>query len=253
MESGRALIENSATPEEYEFTRGREVKSLICAPLNTKAQKFGLVLIEHKYADAFNGETVRLLDVIGQQVGIALDNARLYQRMQDLANRDGLTGIYNRLYFHERLEKEFKNADKEEYPLSLAIFDIDHFKKINDTFGHMFGDKVLKEIAKLIQGTLRKSDVLARFGGEEFIILFPRTSITEAFEKVEDLRQKIMNMVIKDEDVSVSVTVSFGLSCYPSCSRSEDELLRMSDDALYEAKTSGRNCVMVAKGCTEFF
>ncbi|MCX7710667.1 MAG: sensor domain-containing diguanylate cyclase [Clostridia bacterium] len=246
LNNAKPILENFVDCEEYTFTKGREVKSLICIPLNTKTRSFGLVLVEHKYHNAFDDNNLRLLDIIGQQVGIAMENAELYQKMQEMATIDGLTGVYNRLYFQERLKSELANAISGEYHLSLAIFDIDHFKRFNDTFGHLFGDKVLKKISEIVKGDLRNTDVLARFGGEEFIILFPHTALEEAYEKVEALRLKISKTFVKDELVTASVTVSFGISSYPSCAVSEAELLRVADDALYKAKESGRNCVKLA-------
>lgn len=246
LDSGRLLIENFVDPDEYAFTHGRDVNSLIIAPFGTKTRKFGLVLIEHKFYSAFDEGNVRLIDIISQQVGIAMENAELYQKMHELATVDGLTGVYNRLYFQERLEKEFKSAKEENYKLSLAIFDIDHFKKFNDTYGHLFGDRVIKFIAETVKNSLRSSDLIARFGGEEFVMLFPHMGLKEACDKVEKLRETIANILIKDNHISVSVTVSFGVSCYPETSRNENELVRNADDALYEAKASGRNCVKAA-------
>jgi diguanylate cyclase (GGDEF)-like protein len=251
MNRGQHIIENFADPEKYAFISGREVNSLICIPLNTKSRKFGLVLVEHKLSNAFDDENVRLLNIIAKQVGIAMENAELYQRMQELASRDGLTGVYNRQYFQTRLDMELKAAQKENYPLSLAIYDIDHFKRFNDTFGHLFGDKVLKAIVDAVSASLRKNDIIARFGGEEFIILFPRTGLNEAYEKVESLRRMISKHVIKDNLVAASVTVSFGVSCYDECALSEADLLRTADDALYEAKAAGRNCIKVARRLSE--
>lgn len=246
LKNSKPILENNVNPEEYEFTQDRDIRSLLCIPLSTKTRSFGLFLVEHKLNDAFNENNMRLLDIIGQQVGIAMENAELYQKMHEMATIDGLTGVYNRLYFQQRLKSELANAITGGYKLSLAIFDIDHFKKFNDTYGHLFGDKVLKEISKTVNGSLRKTDILARFGGEEFIMLFPHTSMEEAYEKVEALRVKISKTFVKDELVTASVTVSFGISTYPISAVSEAELLRSADDALYEAKGSGRNCVKLA-------
>ncbi len=246
LNSGTPLVENFVDPQEYQFTSGREINSLICVPLMTKTRKFGLVLIEQKYNNAFDDENARLLGVISQQVSIAMENAELYQKMQELASIDGLTEVYNRLYFHQRMAGELKSAMDNDYELSVAIFDIDFFKKFNDTFGHLFGDKVIKSIADLVKSSLRSADIIARYGGEEFIILFPRTGIKEAYAKIEVLRHKISTTVIRDELIATSVTASFGISCYPASGTTEMELLRKADQALYEAKTSGRNCVKIA-------
>lgn len=247
LKSKKSLLENFVDSKEFPFTQDREVSSLICVPLVTKTKNFGLVLVEHKYFKAFDEDNLRLLNIIGQQVSIALENAELYERMHEMATVDNLTGVYNRLYFQDRLQKEFENAQKEGYSLSLAIFDIDHFKRFNDTFGHLFGDKVLKDISNLLKSSLRSGDIIARYGGEEFVVLFPRTGLKEAYDKVEILREKIAKTVIRDELVTASVTVSFGLASYPETSSTQSELLKMADNALYEAKESGRNCVRIAK------
>ena len=247
LQKGEPILENFVDMEEYPFVEGRGIHSLLCVPLITKAKKFGLVLIEHKYFNAFDDNNLRLLNIIGQQVGIAMENVELYQRMHEMATIDSLTGIYNRLYFQERLREEFANAKKENYDLSLAIMDIDHFKRFNDTFGHPFGDKVLKHIAHLMKKSLRSGDIIARYGGEEFVILLPRTSVKEAYDKVERLRNIVAKTTIKDELVEASVTVSFGVSSYPEFANTESELLKTADNALYDAKESGRNCVRIPR------
>jgi diguanylate cyclase (GGDEF)-like protein len=247
LNNGENIMENYVDPVQYLFTLGRDVNSLICLPLNTKTRKFGLVLVEHTYSNAFDEDNLRLLNIISKQVGIVMENAELYNKMTELARKDGLTGIFNRQYFQERLEVEFCNAKRENYPLSLAIFDIDHFKKFNDTFGHMFGDKVLISIVETVSSTLRKNDIIARFGGEEFIILFPRTSLQEAYDKVEALREHISQHMIKDNLITASVTASFGVSSFDECTLTESELVKTADDALYVAKEEGRNCVRMSK------
>jgi len=258
LNSGEPVIENFVDPEEFPFVENRGINSLICIPLLARPKKFeraqqitetkkmGLVLIEHKLANAFDNNNLRLMNLIGRQVGIAMENAALYERMNEIATFDNLTKIYNRLSFQKKLEEEFESAKKNNYPLSLAIFDIDHFKRFNDTYGHLFGDKVLKHIAAVIKNSLRSGDIFARFGGEEFIILFPKTDIKRAAEKVESLRKKLEKTTIKDELVSASVTVSFGISCYPCFASTESELIKTADDALYCAKEAGRNCVKLA-------
>lgn len=246
LNNNESILENNVDPVLHAFTQGRDIHSLICVPLNTNTRKFGLVLVEHTYADAFDDGNLRLLNIIAKQVGIAMENAELYNKMTELARKDGLTGIHNRQYFQERLEVEFNNAILENYSLSLAIFDIDHFKKFNDTYGHMFGDKVLITLVETVFSTLRKNDIMARFGGEEFIILFPRTSLQEAYKKVEDLREKISKMKISDHPVTASITVSFGVSAFNECALTEKELVKTADDALYRAKAAGRNCVRMA-------
>ncbi len=245
-DEGHSMIDNAVTPEEYPFTQGRNIKSMICVPLLAKGKVLGIVLIEHSIKDAFDNENVRLLEIISQQVSIAIENARLYQQMHDLATLDGLTGAYNRLFFQDKLEEEYKKAQEKGYDLSLILFDIDHFKKFNDTYGHLFGDLVLKTISAHIMKTLRKEDIFARYGGEEFVVLMPHTSLVQAHEKAEDLRSSIAQLTITDRVVSASVTMSAGVSTFPESASKPTELIKTADDALYEAKHDGRNLVCIA-------
>lgn len=246
-DGGHSMIDNNVNAEEYPFTQGRNIKSMICVPLLAKGNTLGIVLIEHSIKNAFDNDTVRLLEIISQQVSIAIENARLYQQMHDLATLDGLTGAYNRLFFQDKLEEEYKKAHEIGYDLSFIIFDIDHFKKFNDTYGHLFGDLVLKTLSSHIMRTLRKEDIFARYGGEEFVILLPHTTIEQAKEKAEELRISVSQLNITDRVVSASVTISIGVSTYPQCAGKSTELISTADDALYEAKHAGRNQVRTAK------
>jgi diguanylate cyclase (GGDEF)-like protein len=244
--SGKPLIENHADPEKYPFVKERGVKSLISVPFKSKSRTFGLILVEHKIENAFDEENVRLLSIIGQQVGMTVENAELYQKLTEMANTDGLTGVYNRLYFQQRLAQELKMAEKNYYTVSIAMLDIDHFKKFNDIFGHLFGDEILKKIADLIKVSLRSNDIVARFGGEEFIIMIPGASLMDAYKRVEELRKKISRVTVSDTSVTASVTVSIGVSNYPECALNEADLLSTADSALYDAKASGRDCVKIS-------
>ncbi|NLX63375.1 MAG: sensor domain-containing diguanylate cyclase [Clostridiaceae bacterium] len=246
-EEGRSMIDNDVNEKDYPFTKGRNIKAMICVPLLAKGKTLGIVLIEHKMKDAFDYENMRLLEVISQQISIAIENARLYQQMHDLATLDGLTGAYNRLYFNDKLQEEFNKAQEGGHDLSFLIFDIDHFKKFNDTYGHLFGDQVLKTLSGYIKKTLRKEDIFARYGGEEFVILMPYTPLEKAREKAEDLRIGASQLVVTDRVISASITISVGVSTYPVTAGSPQELISTADDALYEAKRSGRNLVRVAK------
>lgn len=246
LDNGAVCMENNADCEYYPFIKGRNIKSLCIIPIATKSNKLGLVIIERKMRNAFNEENLGYLNMISQQVGIAMENAELYREMKELANRDHLTGVHNRLYFRDRLETELNNAKRKNYNLSLAIFDIDFFKKFNDNHGHIFGDKVIKEIALLVKDSLRRNDVIARYGGEEFVLIMPGTNLRDAYEKAERLRKIISEKTIRDNNITVSVTASFGVSNYPECAYTQLNLIKSADNALYMAKSTGRNCVVVA-------
>lgn len=246
IDKGRTIINNAVDADKYDFTRGRNVRSLLCAPLKVKDKTHGFVLIEHSIPDAFDADNVRLLEIITQQVSIAIDNARLYEQLQEYANTDGLTQVYNRIYFQNRLKEELDHAEQQGYEVSVILYDIDDFKLFNDSYGHLFGDIVLKSIARAVKESVRKDDVVARFGGEEFIILLPHTGTERAFEKAEELRKQIASLTIADNNVTASVTVSMGVSTFPTLANTDASLISGADNALYEAKRSGKNCVKIA-------
>ncbi|HEY8500534.1 MAG TPA: sensor domain-containing diguanylate cyclase, partial [Clostridia bacterium] len=243
---GRTIINNAVDPEKYDFTRGRNVRSFLCVPLKIKDKTHGFVLIEHSIPDAFDADNVRLLEIITQQVSIAIDNARLYEQLQEYANTDGLTQVYNRIYFQKRLKEELDRAEQKGYAVSVILYDIDDFKLFNDSYGHLFGDVVLKSIARTVKESVRKDDLVARFGGEEFIILLPHTGTKRAYEKAEELRKLISSLTIEDNNITASVTVSMGISTFPTLANTDSSLISSADNALYEAKRSGKNCVKIA-------
>lgn len=175
------------------------------------------------------------------------EQVRLEQRMEDLARKDPLTGLANRRYFDEISELELARAQRTDKPLTALALDIDFFKKVNDTHGHAAGDEVLKELALQVQSMLRSTDVFARMGGEEFVILLPNTSLEQAIEKAESIRKALAEIVVVlSNGTSIQFTVSFGVSVLCEHGNSIQQLLEAADEALYEAKRSGRNCVKVA-------
>jgi two-component system, cell cycle response regulator len=179
-------------------------------------------------------------------------NKELAQKREELlalTRVDALTGLYNRRYFEERLTEEFVRSTRYRSPLSLVMMDIDHFKKLNDTYGHPFGDEVLRQVARTIKGKLREVDFVARYGGEEMIALLPETGPKDALGACERVREAIASLQLefRAQDGSrqlVRCTASLGVASVPSKSLpAMEELLRVADTCLYEAKAAGRNCV----------
>lgn len=181
---------------------------------------------------------------------IARNHAQSLSRVQDLAHRldelarvDSLTGCLNHRGFRERLDGEAAVVERARQPLALLHLDLDHFKRINDTFGHPAGDEVLAAVGAELAGVARRSDVVARVGGEEFALLLPDTGVARAREVAERLRRAIRAI-----DHPAGATASIGVSCLPETARNQDELVATADRALYEAKRAGRNRVVVAPG-----
>lgn len=235
---------NRVTPEDCPFIRGRATKSIMYASLSTKNDKYGIILLEHVFEDIFTEDNLRFLTSIAAQVSIALENSSLYQQMRSMAMVDGLTGAYNRIYLYEVLENEIKTSNKR-YPISIALFDVDNFKKLNDTYGHLFGDKVLQTIVRIAKERIRKGDIIARYGGEEFVIVFNHLESSEAYKVVERIRRAVESETIEDNLIQTKVTVSFGISSYPAHADNVKDLIKCADIAMYRAKSSGKNCTVI--------
>ena len=165
------------------------------------------------------------------------------QKLREMAIRDPLTGLYNRRYFQERFQEEMSRAKRYRQPLTVVLADIDHFKRINDTYGHLFGDEVLKEVARVFRERIRKSDLVARYGGEEFVFLLPNTHARAGAAFAERIRREVENLEIKFMDQVIKVTISLGVATLVSFEVSEPEFLNMADKALYLSKERGRNRV----------
>ncbi len=167
------------------------------------------------------------------------------KRLMEMNMKDGLTGIFNRRYLDKRLEEEFQRARRYGRELSLIVFDIDFFKRVNDNYGHQCGDMILKNVAAKIAGIIRKADCLGRYGGEEFCCIMPETGISEAYNVAERFRELIQSMESSYDNDNVKITISLGVARLTESMESEKELFRRGDEGLYEAKRTGRNRVVV--------
>jgi diguanylate cyclase (GGDEF)-like protein len=174
-----------------------------------------------------------------------LEINQLQADLKKQALRDPLTGLYNRRYLSETLDRELTRCKRNKEPLSVIIMDVDHFKTINDTYGHQAGDEFLKTIASLIQSHARGSDVACRYGGEEFLLLMPGTNLQTAAKRAEDLRVICSETQVLFEMKNLVVTISFGVASYPDHGTTPDEILIKADRALYQSKNNGRNLVTV--------
>jgi diguanylate cyclase (GGDEF)-like protein len=161
-----------------------------------------------------------------------------------MAYVDGLTGIFNRRYFETRIAEEIERASRYQHAMSVIMFDIDHFKRLNDEFGHLLGDDVLRHVSNLFGQNIRKADVACRYGGEEFAIIVPETTGDDAFSVADKLRRVIAQTAFPG--VPRPVTVTAGVASYPANGTSRDELVKAADEALYAGKQAGRNTVVTA-------
>ncbi|MBI3014897.1 MAG: GGDEF domain-containing protein [Candidatus Tectomicrobia bacterium] len=185
----------------------------------------------------------RLEEALRQANGPA-DLLEELDRMESLSITDGLTGIFNYRYFQIRLRGEILRTRRSLEPFSLLLLDIDYFKRINDTYGHLIGDQFLRELSQLIQANSREIDQVFRYGGEEFAIILPRTRTREAFVLAERLRRKVASQVFTAEGIGVSLTISVGINTYQGEPEvNQNDLVHRADQALYQAKTRGRNMI----------
>jgi diguanylate cyclase (GGDEF)-like protein len=175
---------------------------------------------------------------------LVLQLERAHERLRELTNSDPLTGSYNRRYFMEKLRAELERADRYGTPFSVAFVDIDDFKKINDRYGHLGGDEVLKGVAEACLAHVRQIDVFARIGGEEFAVLLPQTAGDDARQLMERLRACVAKLRVDVADAAVCVTVSIGLASHTGQIREINALMRLADEALYQAKRQGKNQVV---------
>ena len=162
--------------------------------------------------------------------------------------RDSLTGLYNRRYLDETLEREVSRARREGIPLSLVMLDIDHFKRVNDTYGHQVGDQALKMLASILLANIRAEDVACRYGGEEFLILLPNMPLGAAIQRAEVWRSAVEELSVTMGDFNITFAITLGVAAYPEHGKTPDDLTRCADQALYRAKHEGRNQVAVFIG-----
>jgi diguanylate cyclase (GGDEF)-like protein len=191
----------------------------------------------------------RVFDSFVQVLSVSYYNAVMRKRMHEMAIKDPLTGLYNRRFYNQKLEEEISRSRRTRYPVSLIYMDIDHFKKYNDNNGHQNGDLLLKAISKLMQKTSRTSDIVARLGGEEFSIILPHTDLMGAAVKAEKLRKAVETTKFPFGELQPMgfISISIGVSEYPTISRDAEGLVKAADDALYKVKETSRNRVCVAQ------
>ncbi len=223
---------------------------LMAVPVHTDQGVDMALMVESSRLKRYSEYQQAMLLTIARAMGFALSRARLYQEKEHLASRDGLTGVQNRRVFNEQFQKEILRAQRQDVQVAVLMMDIDHFKKVNDTYGHAAGDLVLKEVAGILSQAVRAgSDTLARFGGEEFVCLLTETTPSRAMETAERIRHSVAQKSFDTGNgIPFQVTISIGGAIFPDDSRHGKELLEKADKALYKAKESGRNRAIFYNG-----
>lgn len=218
-------------------------RELIVEPILYKQVLIGVIVLGS--VNSFEPSTLDLLSSYGPILALAFNNAITHQQMQQLAALDSLTGIYNRRFGYSRIGEEFNRSIRSGTPLSLVMLDIDHFKEINDTYGHNMGDKMLQMVTKTMKEAIRDGDILIRCGGEEFLCILPGASQQDAARVAERIRIMIKDSVLKTDDQEIRATVSLGTATYPNKEINDiQQFISLADSAMYAAKNSGRNKVV---------
>ncbi len=239
----KAIITNLGTNDPRFAVKNSpaNVQSLLCVPLITKGEAIGVINISNKKNDnLFNQKDLEFMTSLANQAAIAIDNAKLYE----LATKDGLTKLYINRHFMTLLDNETRRCARYKHNMSLIMIDIDDFKQVNDCFGHLMGDQILREVANQISTTIRKIDIAARYGGEEFVVLLPETTKQGAAIIAERLRKNIEKICAKSSmGETINTTVSMGISQFGKDADNSKDLIDVADKALYNSKRNGKNMV----------
>jgi len=213
------------------------IRSYMLLPLNARGRAIGVLALGARRAGAFDEATASRLQPLADAVALAFENVRLFQRTRELSITDELTPLYNVRFFHQILDRELKLVDRYRSVLSLVFVDLDRFKPINDTYGHLRGSRVLREVGFLLRAAVRETDYPARYGGDEFVVILPQTDGTSARLLSEKLRALIEEHVfLQEEGINARLGISLGVATYPEDARNKESLIRVADERMYRDK-----------------
>jgi len=251
--SGEAILVEDARQDprfcgRFDEMSHFETRSIVCVPLKNRGRVLGVVeLINRLEQASFTERDMLSLQTIAEYTAIAISNADLYRNVQRLSITDDHTSLFNVRYLYEALDDALRSADERGGEVCLIFFDLDRFKGVVDTHGHLLGSKVLREVGILLRKMVRSRDVPVRYGGDEFVILMPGTGKEEAVEFARHIRQQIKsNLFLSEEGLDLRITASYGVASYPRDARNKSEFLRVADLAMYKIKETTRDSVGLA-------
>jgi len=244
LKSKNPMVITDTTNKEF-FTNplaiSEGIKSVVCVPLHIEDDVIGILYVDEFTPRTFSENELRPLSILSSFAAMSIDHAKLHEITKEMAMTDSLTGLHNLRCFHFELSKEIGRSARFKENMALMMLDIDDFKKINDGYGHPFGDRVLQRLAETLKATVRVADRPARYGGEEFVVILPMTDSSQG----KILAQRILQMVTLDAadlmDKKGHLTVSIGIASYPKDTKDALELIQKADEALYRAKRTGKN------------
>jgi len=243
-----AISETTHDLNQRPPTMSADVRSIIAIPLRTRSRLFGALVLGRNSGRSFSEDDEKFLGSVGRVLALAIENARLFTETQELSLADDLTGLANRRMFNLQLTAEINHARVSGERLCLIMFDLDHFKLVNDRYLHPTGDQVLRWFAKVVQEDIRGSDLFCRYGGEEFALIAPDLTLSDAAAVGRRIARHIASTpFVKDDGVAITITVSAGVACLNEEVTTAEALVKAADQALYLAKTLGRNRVEMAE------
>lgn len=223
-------------------------RSIVCVPLKSSDRILGVIELINPLDDEFTDSDLQLLATIADFAAIAVENARNYQRIQQLVITDDLTGLYNARHMNRLIEHELARAERYATPLSLVFIDLDFFKTVNDTRGHLIGSRLLAEFGAFLHQHIRKVDLAARYGGDEFVLILPETPKRGALTLCNTLLEQLRShaFISGSDEIPVHITASIGIAVYPDDAADKEELVAKADALMYEVKAASRNAVRCA-------
>jgi diguanylate cyclase (GGDEF)-like protein len=234
---------------EFDRKLSFETHSIACVPVKSHDTVYGVIeLINSIEGGVFDESDEQILTTIADFAGIAISNANAVEKIRQLVITDDLTGLYNSRYFFDQIEYEVERSKRYESPLSLVFFDLDRFKNVNDTYGHLTGSKLLADVGAVLLQNIRKTDRAARYGGDEFVVILPHTEKAGAYVFASKLHKELQNHAFCSLGGDpLTVTGSFGVATFPDDAHCSSELISAADDAMYRVKEGGRNGVLQAE------
>ena len=234
---------NNSFDQETKF----HTDSIICIPLISKDETLGVLELINIDAKFFEKEYIEMLESIADFTAIAIENAWFVKQIRDISIHDDCTHLYNTRHMHNLIDAEISRSERAKRPFSLVFIDLDHFKSINDTYGHLVGSQLLREIAMILTENLRQTDWAVRYGGDEFVIVLPESGKADALQITERIRAMLNERIFFEaEGFNIKVTASFGIASFPEDAKTKAEIIKMADEAMYVVKKKGRNNIITA-------